>query len=82
MQGEKKIIFIGINKINIIVKNLALASGIYGINFYLIEPWKQQYDVVRDSLFFNITTSDPFNCGFNFTQNYNRGSFYHKLEIE
>jgi lipopolysaccharide transport system ATP-binding protein len=81
MQGKLFKINSGTNCLMLTIKKLLLAKGKYFVQIHLIEPWKQEYDVIQDKLSFNIINSDPFNSGFMFNQSFRRGSFFHEIEL-
>jgi lipopolysaccharide transport system ATP-binding protein len=63
-----------INKFQFMLGPLNLASGDYYLYFWLIKPWVENYHVVQQPLKFTVHLSDPCSSGFDFRQEYSRGS--------
>lgn len=70
------------NRFLIEISEIRMAAGEYCIYFWLIHPWKEAFDnTLKYPLRFSVVFSDPYHCGFDFKQTYNRGNFHHYLSI-
>jgi lipopolysaccharide transport system ATP-binding protein len=65
----------GTTRFEIKLGPLWLAEGTYRLFFWLIKPWTENYHLVEEPLYFELTHSDPYSSGFSFKQSYKRGSF-------
>ncbi len=71
-----------INRFNLILGPLNLATGDYRIFFWLLKPWAENYHIVREPLTFSVDFSDPCNSGFDFRQSYSRGAMTIPIQVQ
>lgn len=58
-----------------------LASGRYSLDCGLMYPNREVVDMVEDAISFNVTNSDPYKNGFDFTQQFGTYHVNHKWEL-
>jgi lipopolysaccharide transport system ATP-binding protein len=74
LQGKEFTLIKGRHEVGCLVEPTRLTSGRYSIDVGLLSPNKEVVDLVEDALFFNVTNSDPYQVGFDYSQQL--GSFF------
>jgi lipopolysaccharide transport system ATP-binding protein len=70
-----------LKKLELKIDSINLAVGRYFLYLWLIKPWAENYQIIRDPLVFDICFSDPFNSGFDFCQSYSRGAHTARISV-
>jgi len=74
LQGKEYLLKKGKQTLSCTLQPTHLTSGRYSIDCGLLYPNRDTIDFVEDALFFNVTHSDPYKKGFDYSQHF--GSFF------